>query len=228
MFVEETALVLEFTSESPVEQVNVIRPDGELFAEREIPAGSTRETVEIGTDYQPGEYDILGLEDGDERARESIVIEPDVQITDLRLGRNHPEAMYEGASDREAQREAIVTIENTGTGSDEVTRLEFSGDVPRPTPDDYEKSGIYDTESDIGRYADAVTLPPDSEVVIYSQSMPFSPAGDHVSCSPETTAGEFETIIETSVQGKATVATYNVTYTGEDLLECEIELEVST
>ncbi|MCU4975039.1 hypothetical protein OB955_20250 [Halobacteria archaeon AArc-m2/3/4] len=204
----------------------MIRPDGELFAERIISTGSSRETIEIGTDYQPGEYEILGLEDGEEHARESIVIEPDVQITDLRLGRNHPEAMYEGASDREAQREAIVTIENTGTGSDEVTRLEFSGDVPRPTPDDYEESGIYDTENDIGRYADGVTVAPDSEIVIYSQSMPFSPAGDHVSCSPETTEGEFATIIETAVQGENTAATYNVTYTGEDLLECEIEVEV--
>ncbi|WP_276253136.1 hypothetical protein [Halomontanus rarus] len=228
VFVEETALVLEFTSESPVEKVNVIRPDGELFAERELPAGSSRETIEIGTDYQPGEYEILGLEDGEERARESIVIEPDVQITDLRLGRNHPEAMYEDASDRVAQREAIVTLENTGTGPDAATRLEFSGDVPRPTPDDYKESGIHDTDSDIRRHADTITLTPGSEIVIYSRSMPFSSAGDEISCSPESTEGEFETIVETSVQDEDTVATFNVTYTGEDLLECEIELEVKS
>ncbi|WP_207589902.1 hypothetical protein [Halomontanus rarus] len=224
VFVEETALVLEFTSESPVEQVNVIRPDGELFAERELPAGSSRETIEIGTDYQPGEYEILGLEDGEERARESIVIEPDVQITDLRLGRNHPEAMYEDASDRVAQSEVIVILENNGTGYEQVTKLSFTGDVPRPTSDDHGGSGIYDTNSDVRSDADSILISPGEEVTIYSSSRPFLLIDGQVSCSPDTVSGEFVTTIETAVRGDDLTETYEIEYTGEDLDNCQINI----
>ncbi|WIV68794.1 hypothetical protein [Natrialbaceae archaeon AArc-T1-2] len=225
--VEGTDLVIELTEEASIDQVNVIDPDGELFAERWIAAGVDRETVELGTDYQPGEYEIVALEDDTEQTTQSITLEPDVQITDLRLARNHPDDMFEDASDIDIRTETILTLENTGTGPDAAVGLYFSGDIPRPTPDEYEESGIYDTDSDIRRDADSVALPPGEGVTIYSQLMPFSESGGNVSCSPDTTEGDLRVVLETAVQESFSPRDYAVTYTGEDLAECEIEVEVN-
>ncbi len=228
IFVDGTELVLEFTDEASIDQVNVIDPDGELFAERSISTGVGRETIEIGTGYQPGEYDVVALEDDTEQTTQSILIEPDVQITDLRLGRNHPDEMFEGASEREIETEAILTLENTGSGPDEVRRLIFSGDVPRPTPDGFDESGIADTDSDINRYADTVELTAGDETTIYSQQMPFYSVDPNISCSSDTTEGEFQVILETVVQEGSPSETYTVTYTGENLIECDIDIEVAS
>ncbi len=224
IFVDGTELVLEFTDEASIDQVNVIDPDGELFTERSISTGVGRETIEIGTGYQPGEYTVIALENDTEQTTQSILIEPDVQITDLRLGRNHPDEMFEGASERQIRTEAIVTLKNSGTGPDEAIALSFAGDIPGPTSDLLDESGIYDTESDIRRHSDAVLLPPKEEVVIYSYSSPFTSASENVSCSPETEYGEFEVIVETTLQDEPLSTTYKVLYTGENLLECDIEI----
>jgi hypothetical protein len=226
--VEGVHLVLEFEDDHALDAVTVIRPDGELFVERELATGVRRETTELWVDYLPGEYEVIGISDGEEQSRSSTTIEPEVRINRLRLGRNHPEEMYEGASDRRTRMEAIVTLENAGTGPDAVTALVFTGDVPRPTPDDYEESGIYDTESDTGGHADRVVVPGGETVTIYSHSMPFNPATDNVSCSPDTEHGEFAITVKTAIQSDPSTQEYAVTYTGEEMAECDIEIEVTS
>ena len=57
--VEETTLVVRLTSEADVDQVNLIRPNGELFGRREVATGVRQVSFEIGTSYQPGEYRVL-------------------------------------------------------------------------------------------------------------------------------------------------------------------------
>ena len=224
--VEGTELILEFEDGHPFDGVTVVQPDGELFVERELATGVSRETVELGVDYVPGEYEVTGSSEGTEQSSSTIEIRPDTQITGLLLGRNHPDEMYEGASERTIQTEVILTLENTGSGPDTASGLVFRGNVPRPTPDDYDESGIYDTESDLGGHADQIGLPPGGSVTIYSHSTPFNPASDNVSCSPDTERGEFEVVIRTAIQGPNPSQQYSVAYTGEDLVECEIEVEV--
>lgn len=224
--VEGTDLVVKFDDDHPFDALSLIRPDGELFAERSLAPGVRQERFELGTTYSPGEYEIIGVSDGDEEVATSLVIEPDVEINRLRLGRNHPDEMYEGASDRTIQTEVILDIENTGNGPEAAVGLEFSGDVPRPTPDDSEDSGIYDTDSELGGHADRIALLPGENIVIYSHSTPFNPASDNVSCTPEGKQGEFEVELITSVMDSNPSEQYSVTYTGEDLADCEIEAEV--
>ena len=226
VLVEGIDLVIEFEEDHPFDALSVIQPGGELLVERDLAPGVRRESIELGTTYQPGEYEIIGSSDGDEAATTSLVVEPDVAIESLRLGRNHPDEMYEGASERRTQMEAIVTLENRGTGPDAATGLLFAGDIPNPTPDDYENSGIYDTNSDIDGHAEEVSIPSDETVTIYSYSTPFNPATDNVSCSPDTEDGEFEVTVQTAVQGEPPVQQYAVTYTGEELADCDIQIEV--
>jgi len=222
---EETDLVVDFETEHSIDEISIIQPDGELFAERSVATRVRRETFDLGLDYDPGEYEIIGLTDETEQFSSTIDISPDVQITELLLGRNHPDQMYDGASERTIRTEAIISVENSGNGPDAATQLVFTGDIPRATPVNQDRSGIYDIENRIGGHADKIKLPPNEEVVLYSYSTPFGSATDNVTCSTNTTSGKFSTTLETAVQNKGPTRQYNVSYTGEDLVNCEIEIE---
>jgi len=63
--VEGTELVVEYSSEEGVDQINLVQPNGELFGQRETAAGSQQVSFEIGTAYEPGEYTVVALS-GDE------------------------------------------------------------------------------------------------------------------------------------------------------------------
>lgn len=223
--VEETDLVIEFADDHGIDEITVIQPDGALFAEQRIATGVTRETIGIGMNYPPGEFEVIGSSDGDEQFSESITIQPEVHIEELLLGRNHPGEMFDGASDRTIRTEAIVQIRNDGTGPDTITRLQFTGDVPRPTPEELEDSGIFDTESEIGGHVDEVVIHPGESITIYSYSIPFTSATDNVSCTPDTEEGEFEVSVTTRIQSENPSQTYSVSYTGEEMVECDIEIE---
>ncbi|GAB3022339.1 hypothetical protein GCM10025298_07510 [Natronobiforma cellulositropha] len=134
--------------------------------------------------------------------------------------------MFERATRNDILTEAIVTIENVGTGPDAVTELSFAGDVPRPTPDTFPWSGIYDTESTIRRHADDLPVYPGETVTLYSQSRPFSPADDGVTCSEGTTHGQLEVVVKTRLSDRPIVEQYGVSYTGTDLVDCEIGVDV--
>lgn len=227
IFLEDTDLVLEFTNESSIDQINVIDPMVSCSTNCRLYPVLVVIRLRLGL-TTIGVYEIIALEDGDEQSTQSVTIESDIRITDLRLGRNHPDEMFEGASDREVRTETIITLKNQGSGPDAATHLAFSGDVPRQTPsrDEYDESGIYDEESDLGSYADTIDLPPGERVTIYSQRRPFSAASERVSCTPETEHGVFEVAVETAMLDDAVSEDYEVTYTGEDLVECDIEIEV--
>lgn len=218
-----TNLVVEFDGDGPIDQLSVVQPDGESFANRSVTAGSTREAIDIGTQYSPGEYTVHAL-DGENRVGErSLSIEPDVRIVDLKLGRNHPDEMYEGAGELATGANAILMVENSGTGPDAVTQLEFEGDVPQPTGSDADGSGIYDTASETGGDAEKVVLLPDETRTIYSTSRPFTAASSNVSCTPDGEQGQFTAIVGLEV-GETRQNRYSVEYTGEELIDCNISV----
>lgn len=219
--VEGVDLVVEISSEASVDQVAVIAPSGELFAEQSISSGVTRKSVHLGTDYDPGKYEIRGLVEDEAVGKTTIEIRPDVQIVEVKIAQNNPDEMYEGAGRLAIGAEAIVAVRNRGSGPASVVALRFDGDVPQPSPEDYEESGIYEVESDVRRDAKEVSLPPHEDVVLYSTLGPFSPTGDNVSCSPSTSEGKFEVLLQTQ-SGDSVSKTYSVTYTGSDLFDCKI------
>lgn len=224
VFVDGTELVVDLEKPA-VDQVDLLTPSGRQFADQSLSGDTDQVTIEIGTEYEPGEYEVVAIEDGDELGRKPVTIEPDVQITELRLGRNHPDEMFDGASDIDVRTETIITLENTGTGPERITEIRFSGDVPRPTPDNTEKSGIYNQDDEFEKHADFINITPASEIDIHSQLMPFSASGQNINCQPETKHGEFEITVETTVSEDQTIATYTVAYSGENLEECEIEVD---
>lgn len=222
--VEGTDIVVELAQETTVDSVNVIQPDGELFAQRQVAAGVRRETFPLGTDYEQGEYEILGLDGEEQVGAQTLDIRPDVRITDVKLARNHPEEMYEGAYESDILAEAIVTVRNDGTGPDAVTQLRFEGDVPLPTRDIFQESGIYDTKDELGGHAGAVVIGAGEELTLFSSSRPFSPAGGNVSCNEEGFSGQFTVVVATNGSDSTVSRKFGVLYEGVDLYDCNITI----
>ena len=67
--VNGTALVVEFASDSEFDQINLIQPNGELFGQREVAAGSQQVSFDLGTAYEPGEYQIFALRGGNKSGK---------------------------------------------------------------------------------------------------------------------------------------------------------------
>ncbi|MDS0243619.1 MULTISPECIES: hypothetical protein [unclassified Haloferax] len=228
--VEGQTIVVEIDADAPVEQVNLIQPNGELFGKRGLAAGARQVSFEIGTAYDPGEYRVVAL-DGEETVAEgSLSIQPDLNIVEMGIGRNQPEEMWTTSSD-EVTDEAFVTVENRGTGPNAVTKLLFVGDVPYPSDEEGTNyadadgvSGIYDPDADAETAA--VTVPPGQKLTLYSYRSPFAfIRSEGTSCKDEPQAGELEVVLETRVDAKKVSETYQVQYSASDEFDnCEITI----
>ncbi|RDZ35651.1 hypothetical protein C5B89_18155 [Haloferax sp. Atlit-47N] len=228
--VEGQAIVVEVDADAPVEQVNLIQPNGELFGKRGLAAGARQVSFEIGTAYEPGKYRVVAL-DGEETVAEgSLSIQPDLSIVEMGIGRNQPEEMWNSSGD-EVTDEAFVTVENRGTGPNAVTKLLFIGDVPYPS--DEEGTNYADADGVSGIYAPdaddetaAVTVPPGQKLTLYSYRSPFAfIRAEGISCKNEPQSGEFEVVLETRIDAKKISETYQVQYSASDEFNnCEITI----
>jgi len=228
--VEETTLVVRLTSEADVDQVNLIRPNGELFGRREVATGVRQVSFEIGTSYMPGEYQVLAQKTDETVAERSLPIQPDLRIVEMGIGRNQPEKMWDGTSEEIAD-EAFVTIENHGTGPNAITKLLFIGDVPYPSDEhgtnyanNENVSGIYDPESDVE--VEKAVIPIGEKITIYSSRSPFAVVpGGSITCTTERQIGEFELIVETQTGAHRLSKAYNIRYSpSEEWDDCGITI----
>ena len=228
--VEGTELIVQFDSDSEFDQINLIQPDGELFGQREVAAGSQQVSFDLGTAYAPGEYEIVALSGEETVGESSLSVQPNLGIVEMGIGRNQPEEMWDGP-ESEIEEEAFVTLENQGTGPDAVTKLLFIGDVPYPSDeegtnyvDDEDVSGIYDSESD--SEVEQVIIGPGEQITLYSSRSPFAfVPGAGTSCSEESKTGEFELLLETRVGGDRVTKTYSIQYSGsQETDNCEISI----
>jgi hypothetical protein len=222
--VEGTELVVEYDAETSATGLAVIAPSGEAFAERELTPGASRETIPIGTSYPPGTYTVQLVDADRVVAAVEQSIQPDIVIQELQLGRNNPEEMYEGAAEQVIRTEAILRVENRGSGPEKLIELQFGGYVPRPTPEQTDDSGIVVVDDQPNFHAEPV-LKPDSTLVLYSRVFPFSSSSQEVSCEPEGVSGEMTVSLSGTVSDDTVQRTYGVTYTGDDLLTCDISIQ---
>ncbi|WP_267643536.1 hypothetical protein [Haloarchaeobius amylolyticus] len=228
--IEETTLVVELSAEANVDQVNLIQPNGELFGKRDVAAGARQVSFEIGTAYEPGEYRVVALKGEGSVVETSLPIQPSLSIVEMGIGRNQPEKMWVGSSDK-ISKEAFVTVENRGSGPDAVTKLLFIGDVPYPSDeegtnyaDNDDVSGIYDPESDTE--VESVVVEPGEQITLYSYRSPFAfIRGEGTSCKSEEQTSEFELILETRVRAEEISKTYSIQYSAsEEFDNCEISI----
>jgi hypothetical protein len=220
--VEESALVVELTTDADVDQVNLIQPNGELFGQRDVATGAQQVSFEIGTTYESGEYRVVALRGEETVAEDSTEIQPEIQIQDVGLFRNNPDKQWDevygdSETDRKKNGEAFVTVENTGSGPDAAVELRFSGDVPNPI-ENPRGSGIYETEQ--------VIIEPGEATDLFSSSFPFGTETEGgMGCSPDGNSGQFTVIVETQVGANSISNTYEIQYSGStDMTDCEVTI----
>jgi len=220
--VEETELVVEYSSEEGVDQINLVQPNGELFGQRETAAGSQQVSFEIGTSYEPGEYTVVALSGEETLAESSSLIQPEIGIQEVGLYRNNPEKPWDEVygdteTDRLKNGEAYVTVENTGSGPEAVVELIFSGDVPNPV-EDPRGSGMYETEQ--------VVISPGETTDLFSSSFPFgSESEEGMGCSPDGNSGQFTVTVRTQVGGDQVSESFDVQYSGStEMSDCEVSI----
>lgn len=170
--VEETKLVVELQSTAGVETVNVIAPDGSLFAERSVSTGATRLEFELGFDYPPGEYVINAVEGDSTKASTILQIAPEIRINGFGMGANHLNKMPDSLGNTEKY-QAYVSIENAGNGPESIQKLLVLGDVPNPSKDlkDGDFSGIYGGSDSWNEKR--VRLNSGRSVTLFTTSQPF-------------------------------------------------------
>ncbi|WP_128478899.1 hypothetical protein [Halorussus pelagicus] len=228
--VDGTTLVVELSAEADVDQVNLVQPNGELFGKRDVAAGVQQVSFEIGTAYEPGEYQVVALKGEQGVVETSLPIQPNLSIVEMGIGRNQPEKMWDSSNDEIAE-EAFVTVENQGSGPDAITKLLFIGDVPYPSDEEgtnyannEDISGIYDPRSN--SEVSEVVVAAGGRVTIYSSRSPFAfVPGSGTSCKDEKQSGEFELILETQVGENQLTKTYSIQYSASTEADnCEITI----
>lgn len=221
--VDGTAVVVTLVSNADVDQLNLIQPNGELFAQQSVAAGVQQVSFEIGTAYPPGKYGIVALQ-GEETVTEySFDLQPEVHIRAVGLFRNHPEKPWdevygESQTDSKKNGEAFVTIQNTGNGPTAITELRFTGDIPNSI-DNPRGNRIYGN--------DRVVVPAGETVDLFSDSFPFgSKVGDDgMGCSTSGNRGQFTVILELQTNPQEVTKAYNVEYAGSDQMQnCNITI----
>jgi hypothetical protein len=221
--VRGTDLVATFGVDT-IDRLNVIQPDGELFAKREVATGVSKVTVELGTSYQPGEFRVVGVANGDVVDEVGLDIRPSIEIVDFGLYRNRPEKPWdevygESETNRKKNAEAFVTVKNSGSGPERIDRLRFQGDVPF-LAEWYEGSGIFNSEDSVvfsGQQSD-----------LYSDVRPFGyhSSKDGLGCVTDGVDGQFSVVLEARVSKERIEKSFRVTYAGsEQMFDCEITVE---
>lgn len=220
--IEGTELVVEYSSEEEVDQINLVQPNGELFGQRETAAGSQQVSFEIGTSYEPGEYTVVALSGEETLAETSSLIQPEIGIQEVGLYRNNPEKPWDEVygdteTDRLKNGEAYVTVENTGSGPEAIVEFIFSGDVPNPV-EDPRGSGMYETEQ--------VVISPGETTDLFSSSFPFgSESEEGMGCPPDGNSGQFTVTVRTQVGGDQVSKSFDVQYSGStEMSDCEVSI----
>jgi len=219
--VEGTTLIVELSTRAEVDQINLIKPNGEFFGQREVATGARQVSFELRTSYAPGEYRVVALNEEETKAEVSTEIRPEIQILDVGLFRNNSDKPWdevygESPTDSKKNGEAFVTIQNTGSGPDAVVDLRFAGDVPNPV-EDPRGSGIYKE--------DHIVISAGETVDLFSDSFPFGSEIGGMGCSIDGNSGQFTVVLETQNTSQQVTKEFDVRYTdSSEMYDCEITI----
>lgn len=223
--VEESMVVVTLVSDSKVERVNLIDPDGERVGSSKVVSGETRLQFDLGMSYTPGTFDVVAEPEGET----SIKIQPNIEIQEVGVGANHMDQMPDELGSMKEE-EALVVVKNLGNGPDNIQSLIFSGDVPNPSGnlrDSENRSGIFDTRDEKGE-APKITLLGGDQETLFSTTVPFSFEGNGRDCEPTPYSGKFTTSLATSINEDPVKSRFNIRYTGAEAYDnCSVTVEGS-
>lgn len=210
--VEETTLTVSLATETDVSQVTIIDPTGQSFDSSDVSPETQSLSFDLLPTYTPGEYRVVATDGTHVLDERTVMLKPNVEIVEVGVAQNHPEMNWEN-TDR-WHLHAFATVQNTGSGPEKITNLEFEG-TPQPTAGAYGSQSIR-IEDEL---VDGVSLAPGAKETVYTVMAPFSPVEQ--TCRDTTMAA----IVRTQVT-EPTTARYDVLMSGGSLVDdCTITLE---
>jgi hypothetical protein len=213
----ETDLVVELASDTDVNSVNLINPNGEMNSLQRVQEGATQVTFQLLGEsedgYTPGDYRVVAVADDETIGETTISLQPEVTITEIKWAQNHPDLNWD--KDRSTWRQfAALTVENTGNAPTYLTALQWA-DSP------HTKVSPSETLTH-----NSTTLLPPGETTIYSAAPIYQtedPTGVHgaIDCGNLET----DTLTVTGVVQAGTNPSYSQTieYGGEKY-SCELTI----
>jgi len=212
-----TSLVIELETAEGVDELSVIDPDGAAFSTVEATAGQTRYSVELGTAYTPGEYEINAIVDEEIAATTTTTLRPDVEITNVGVGENYPEQMPDDLPFPDTQ--VLVSAQNVGTGPEAITNLEITGNVPNPTTRESQNdSGIFDVEKGYGEVTSLI-VGANEEARFFSSTQPFARQSN--SCED----GSLRIRLVTNVSEENVSRVYSADYQNTSQNDCSVTIQ---
>ena len=219
--VVDQELIVEFDEGLDPETISVTDPNGESVGETPVSTGATRVSFDIEIPYEPGEFRIFATDGGDVIAETSQEIRPELEIVDVGVGTNRMDEMPEELGSRK-EVEAIITLENVGSGPEKITQLRFFGDIPNPNDPEEDIVGVY--EPGEGEVWEPISLQNGEERTLFSSTLPFFFEGEGVDCLSEAQTGVMEVQIIGDVS--ETISQYQLNYSGSDEYDdCDISIE---
>ena len=212
-----TSLIIELETAEGVDELSVIDPDGAAFSTVEATAGQTRYSIELGTAYTPGEYEINAIVDEEIAATTTTTLRPDVEIIDVGVGENYPDQMPDDLPFPDTQ--VIVSAQNIGTAPEAITNLEITGNVPNPTTrKSQDDSGIFDVEKGYGEVT-SLRIGADEEARFFSSTQPFARQSN--SCED----GSLRIRLVTNVSEEAVSGLYSADYQDTSQNDCSVTIQ---
>lgn len=208
--VDGAYLVVDWREDRTVSAANLIGPDGQTFAETDVPAGETTTEIRLldidpgvgGYDhYDPGQYELVAVTD-DGQDSMAVALEPDLQITDVQQYRD-------GDSPSDLGKLA-VTVENVGTGPTWIYDITYRN-APNPSANDDLVPDPGVPQLELPADPSLALIGPGTQQAFVSTSTPilFSDGGNG-SCQIETSI----TIIAGKATGNALERQVNVAISG--------------
>ena len=212
-----TSLIIELETAEGIDELSIINPDGAAFSTVEATAGQTRYSIELGTAYTPGEYEINAIVDEEIAATTTMALRPDIEIIDVGVGENYPDQVPDDLPFPDTQ--VIMSAQNIGTGPGAVTNLEITGNVPNPTTrEDQDDSGIFDIKNGYGEVT-SLKIGANEEVRFFSSTQPFARQSN--SCED----GPLRIRLVTDVSEGVVSEVYSADYQNTSQSDCSVSIQ---
>ena len=212
-----TSLIIELETAEGIDELSIINPDGTAFSTVEATAGQTRYSVELGTTYTPGEYEINAIVDEEIAATTTMALRPDIEIIDAGVGENYSNQVPDDLPFPDTQ--VIVSAQNIGTGPEAITSLEVTGNVPNPTTrESQDDSGIFDIQNGYGEVA-SLKIGANEGVRLFSYTQPFARQSN--SCED----GPLRIRLVTGVSEGVISEVYTADYQDTNQSDCSVNIQ---
>lgn len=214
--IEDTTLVVSLSSDTDVEKVNVVGPDGSVsLGSKSVPTGSTQVTFDIFQSVPRGSHRVVAIAADEVVGETSFELTPGVEIDRIATRFQTDSVSWP----RSARYEAYLELTNSGSTPQQVIYLSMQG-----VPISWEKSlpssssGLQTLDTD---KIENLVLQPGETRRVFTYKAPFYTGTTDFECGTTTTA----TVTLTTAIGEPIEETYQLVTEERENKDCKMLLQ---